>query len=119
MIELTTSGLRIDALDAVGSSLGVDKVLTPRPVTYHTYGVEDFSSHLDAAQKIKARHNPEFESRGWFGSNYERRDGPLNACHLSGTFSVHKVQGSFMVTAFGHGYLGPHTPHDGSIVYIF
>ena len=105
-------GLRIDALDAVGASLGVDKILTPRPVTYHTAGVEDFSSHLDAAKKSKERHNPEFANRGWFGSDFERTDGPLNGCHVSGTFPVHKVQGSFMVTAYGHGYMGAHTPHE-------
>lgn len=112
-IAMECKWLRIDALDAVGSSLGVDKLLTPRAVTYHNYGAEDFSSHLDAAKKAKARHDPQFDNSGWgFGSNFERKDGPLNACHVSGTFPVHKVQGSFMVTAFGHGYFGAHTPHE-------
>lgn len=38
--------------------------------------------------------------------------GPLTACHISGSFPVHKVQGSIMITTYGHGYLGLHTPHE-------
>ena len=78
--------------------------------------MEDFSSHLEAAKKSKLRHNPQFLNKGWFGNNNERTDGPLNGCHVSGTFSVPKVQGSFMVTSFGHGFFGAHTPHEGLVI---
>ncbi|KAJ3350129.1 hypothetical protein HDU91_006291 [Kappamyces sp. JEL0680] len=37
--------LRIDAQDAVGASLGIDKKLRSKAVTYHIDGVEDSSQY--------------------------------------------------------------------------
>lgn len=81
-------GLRIDALDAVGSSLGVHKNLHPKPVAYHIDGVDDFSryhrfsqilssSHFNAYKDQADKHDPNWGNTGWFQGSNEKLDGTL------------------------------------------
>jgi hypothetical protein len=100
--------VRLDVFDVSRNSLNVGSII-PEPVSYHTQGTVDLSSHLIAEQG-KNQHRP---VEGYHYNN-ARYNGPLNACRFFGSFDVSKVEGSILITALGHGYFGQHAPHEGT-----
>lgn len=85
-------------MDVSGTAISATQALRPTPVNYNTRGSQDFSLKDSAV----------VEKVNWDLSNREQLDG----CNLKGSFPVGKVQGTFQITAIGHGFLGQHTPHE-------
>jgi endoplasmic reticulum-Golgi intermediate compartment protein 2 len=109
-IAMECKYMRIDVRDVSGTALSVGNSLHPKPVTFHVRGVTDFSRHYDQRKNSQDSHRPEKDnSWGW---STESTSGPLDGCHISGSFPIEKVKGTFHITALGHGYMGVHTPHE-------
>jgi hypothetical protein len=101
--------VRLDVLDAAQNTITVPTAVKT-PVSYHTLGALDLTLHLNEDMN-KIHHRPQSGTH----RDYSEYKGSLNACKISGSFQVMKVEGSVHVTANGHGYAGVHAPHDGTL----
>lgn len=89
-----------------GTALSVGQSLHPKPVTFHTNGVQNFTNVIKTSKDGPVR------DTSWQWSSSESTSGPLDGCHVQGSFPIKKVQGAFHVSAQGHGFFGLHTPHE-------
>jgi hypothetical protein len=101
--------IRADIIDIAGTSLPI-KIETS-PAAYYTEGALDLSIRLDQETLEKNQNRP-LKDDSWHLWMSSRNTGPLVACRVHGSFHINKLQGSFHITAKGHGYSGGHVPHD-------
>ncbi|KAJ2065988.1 hypothetical protein GGH13_005895 [Coemansia sp. S155-1] len=105
-VAMPCNFLRVDVLDASGTSENIHSSITTRPVSQHLKfaGVQrsvnqaaDLHVHDIFAQANKRRRKSTVDGKG-------------SACRIEGSVLVGKVSGLLHVTAHGHGHGGAYVP---------